>query len=237
MKKYLSYLGFVLATLAAFSSCMVSDDLLDDAPSTSTTLTLTLPSMGLPTRATSDGLDRFNENTIRSVDLFFYPTGGTASNAVHHVKYTVGNGMTVNGNIATLTSTVSINVLRSLFPTYDTATGGETCEVYAIVNLPTDVTIGSNTDLASLKQLELSNPVFGLTNTIEEGNNTYIKGAIPAEFVMSGLSDDNEGNRVTLHSDKRTIVGNVNVYRAASKITLELTDVSDTFEDAYHNIW
>ncbi len=234
MKKYLSYLGFTIATIAAFSSCMVSDDLWDDDLGSATTLTLTLPDLGMPTRATSDGLGRFNENVIRSVDLFFYPIGGTASNAVHHVKYTVGNGMSVDNqtHIATLTSKVGINVLRNIFPNYDTATETQSCEVYAIVNLPTNVTIGDNTDLASLKQIELSNPVFGQTNP----NNVQIS-AIPTEFVMSGLSDDNEGNRVTLSSDKRTIQGNVNVYRAASKITLELTGVSPTFTDANGNIW
>ncbi len=234
MKKYLSYLGFTIATIAAFSSCMVSDDLWDDDLGSATTLTLTLPDLGMPTRATSDGLRRFNENVIRSVDLFFYPTGGTASNAVHHVKYTVGNGMTVNDetHIATLTSKVGINVLRNIFPNYDTATSTQTCEVYAIVNLPTEVTIGDNTDLASLKQIELSSPVFGQTNP----QNEQIS-AIPTEFVMSGLSDNNEGNRVTLSSDKRTIQGNVNVYRAASKITLELTGVSHTFTDANDNVW
>ena len=234
MKKYLSYLGFTIATIAAFSSCMVSDDLWDDDLGSATTLTLTLPDLGMPTRATSDGLGRFNENVIRSVDLFFYPIGGTASNAVHHVKYTVGNGMSVDNqtHIATLTSKVGINVLRNIFPNYDTATETQSCEVYAIVNLPTNVTIGDNTDLASLKQIELSNPVFGQTNP----QNEQIS-AIPTEFVMSGLSDDNEGNRVTLSSDKRTIQGNVNVYRAASKITLELTGVSPTFTDANGNIW
>ncbi len=234
MKKYLSYLGFVLTTIAAFSSCMVSDDLLDDDIGTSATLTLTLPDLGMPTRATSDGIDRFNENKIRSVDLFFYPIGETASNAIHHAKYTIGNGMTVNedDHIATLTSKISISALRNIFPDYDTATEAQTCEVYAIVNLPTDITIGSNTDLTSLKHIELSNPVFGQTNP----TNDKI-GAIPTEFVMSGLSDDNEGNRVTLSSDKRTIQGNINVYRAASKISLELTGVESTFTDAYDNVW
>ena len=213
--------------ILGITSCKDVEEPWGDGSGVNTTLTVTLPGMDIFTRATSDGLDRFNENTITSVDLFFYPYGQTNQNAKLRKTYTIGSGMTVSGLVATLSSDISINDLRNIFPDYETETGEQTCEVYAIVNLPADATVGENTDIESLKQIELSNPVFGQKNPTNQQIN-----ALPTEFVMSG-----QANNITLAANKRNLSGNVDVYRAASKITLELTGVNPTFTDSYGNVW
>ena len=217
------------------SSC--SDEDLFSPRDTQAKFTLTLPGQDVMTRATDPGLDEFNENTVATVDLFFYHTGETNQNAVlrktlkaSEIARNATSSNTDTGMyVYDLTSSIGITELRTIFSNYD-SDGAHTCEVYAIVNLPSDATI-TNTDIESLKQVELTCTDFG---TLENAANAqYKKGVIPANFVMSGQS-----STITLDAtNKRKLVGNIDVFRSASKVTLELTEVKEHFTDANGNVW
>lgn len=187
-------------------------------------LTLTVPGTTV-TRATEAGTG--TENAVNSVDLFFYPTGQTASSAVVHKRIMVTSEGTDIGDGKvqyTLESSVGIGELRLMYPDYDTSDATQACEAYAIVNLPADASITSN-DVSSLKKIALSCADFKASVAASEHASLKSQKQ-PDDFVMSGQTA-----AITLSGDKRTISGNVDVYRAAAKISLELTEVKDEFVD------
>ena len=235
MNKKFAYISIAMMAFIGMSSC--SDEDLFSPRDTQAKFTLTLPGQDVLTRATDPGLDEFNENTVATVDLFFYHTGETNQNAVlrktlkaSEIARNATSSNTDTGMyVYDLTSSIGITELRTIFSNYD-SDGAHTCEVYAIVNLPSDATI-TNTDIESLKQVELTCTDFG---TLENAANAqYKKGVIPANFVMSGQS-----STITLDAtNKRKLVGNIDVFRSASKVTLELTEVKEHFTDANGNVW
>lgn len=94
---------------------------------------------------------------------------------------------------------------------------GTTCRAYALVNYM-EKAPDANTDgstIAALKALKITAD-FTTTQT---------------SFVMDGE------NNVTYTESNRTVTGNVNVSRAASKISLFITSVEKTVTDAAGNIW
>lgn len=235
MNKKFAYISIAMMAFIGMSSC--SDEDLFSPRDTQAKFTLTLPGQDVLTRATDPGLDAFNENTVATVDLFFYHTGETNQNAVlrktlkaSEIARNATSSNTERGMyVYDLTSSIGITELRTIFSNYD-SDGAHTCEVYAIVNLPSDATI-TDTDIESLKQVELTCTAFG---TLENAANAqYKKGVIPANFVMSGQS-----STITLDAtNKRKLVGNIDVFRSASKVTLELTEVKEHFTDANGNVW
>lgn len=235
MNKKFAYISIAMMAFIGMSSC--SDEDLFSPRDTQAKFTLTLPGQDVLTRATDPGLDTFNENTVATVDLFFYHTGETNQNAVLRKTLKASeiarNATSSNAEtgmyVYDLTSSIGITELRTIFSNYD-SDGAHTCEVYAIVNLPSDATI-TDTDIESLKQVELTCTAFG---TLENAANAqYKKGVIPANFVMSGQS-----STITLDAtNKRKLVGNIDVFRSASKVTLELTEVKEHFTDANGNVW
>ncbi|MBQ9645099.1 MAG: hypothetical protein IJV24_01915, partial [Prevotella sp.] len=127
------------------------------------TLTLTLPGHDLQTRAdaTDPGVDALNENLIKTVDLFFYPTGLTDQDAVVHKRLEGSGAVSQSGTVATLQASIGIGELRQMFLDYDNdGVSNQACEVYAIVNLPETSAIPANTDVASLQQIELTSSEF-----------------------------------------------------------------------------
>lgn len=235
MNKKFAYISIAMMAFIGMSSC--SDEDLFSPRDTQAKFTLTLPGQDVMTRATDPGLDAFNENTVATVDLFFYHTGETNQNAVLRKTLKASeiarNATSSNAEtgmyVYDLTSSIGITELRTIFSNYD-SDGAHTCEVYAIVNLPSDATI-TDTDIESLKQVELTCTAFG---TLENAANAqYKKGVIPANFVMSGQS-----STITLDAtNKRRLVGNIDVFRSASKVTLELNEVKEHFTDANGNVW
>ena len=235
MNKKFAYISIAMMAFIGMSSC--SDEDLFSPRDTQAKFTLTLPGQDVMTRATDPGLDAFNENTVATVDLFFYHTGETNQNAVlrktlkaSEIARNATSSNTETGMyVYDLTSSIGITELRTIFSNYDSE-GAHTCEVYAIVNLPSDATI-TNTDIESLKQVELTCTAFGTLENAADAQ--YKKGVIPANFVMSGQS-----STITLDAtNKRRLVGNIDVFRSASKVTLELTEVKEHFTDANGNVW
>lgn len=236
MNKKFAYISLFLMIFLGISSC--SDEDIFTPRDSQATFTLSLPGQDVMTRAKDPGLDFFNENTVTTVDLFFYHTGETDQNAVLR-KHLEGSEIATNTTssneetemfVYDLTSSISINDLRTIFPNYDDNSAEHKCEVYAIVNLPANATIDA-TDMASLKQIELTSDAF--SQLVDAANASFKKGAIPSNFVMSG-----QASTITLDPDnKRKLVGNIDVYRSASKVTLELTKVEPTFTDANGHVW
>lgn len=236
MNKKFAYIGIALMAFIGMSSC--SDDDIFAPRDAQARFTLTLPGQDVLTRATDPGLDAFNENKVETVDLFFYHTGATNQNAV--LRKTLKASEIALNNTSTntttgmyvydLTSSIGITELRTIFPNYDTEGTSYSCVVYAIVNLPEDAEI-TDTDIESLKQVELTCSTF--SELTAATNASFKKGVIPENFVMSGQS-----STITLDANnKRNLVGNIDVYRSASKVTIELTGVSTEFIDDNDHVW
>lgn len=205
MKRYILYMIGVLLFGAWTTACTDEMDEKSSAQGDSgVTFTLHLTNHTLTTRAVAApeaGESAYHENDIVSATCFFYPTGKTGDNAVYSVTYSPEQAQ---DGTATVTVKVPNDKVRALF-----GDAGTTCHAYVIANYPTTLSAGG-TSIAELKR------------TTVETDFTEAQ----TSFVMDGESD-----RITLDRDKNTISGNVNLYRAASKIALFITSVEDEVED------
>lgn len=167
---------------------------------------------------TDPGVEELKENLLASIDVYFYPNGGTGSDAVYHKRLTPGAQLTYTTDIDFTQSQI-----RALF------NGSTSCEVYAIANIAENLLPASlsGTSLTALKNITLSS-VFG-----SAAGSSHVQ----TSFVMDGY------NTVTLTSLSQTTVatGQVDMYRIASKLTL-LIHVQDsihlatTYKDEYNVI-
>ena len=170
----------------------------------------------LVTKASSRGADAYNENLVKSVDCFFYPNGGSASDAVYMA---LGRGAEA---VAEGDSTVY--KVKVFFTDADANrmfgnTVSGTCQLYVICNAP--LSYSGHTDVATLKNLVVEND--------------FTAQPVQASFVMSA----DELGTVTMTTDaqdKRTASGRIKVSRAAAKIQFFLL-IPDEFEDESHQIW
>ena len=218
-KRVLYILSLILLTTPLFTGCAESDiDQLTEQTDYQLTLSLTLPGDQVKTRATEDGVDAFNENVINRVDIFLYPDGQTGQDAVWVQANASHTYSIANRQSTVATINMNYSTFRQLFPNYDGSNSpAQTCTVYALVNRPTDVSLPEHTDVASLNALQLSCTTFeAITKNGDVKTNT-----IPTDFVMSGMATD-----IELSADKKHLSGNVDVYRTAAKVSLELTNVA-----------
>lgn len=172
-------------------------------------LQISIPSQETDSRAESEGNDDLNENKLTKVDCFFYPIiDGGKSEAV----YTILDYSLEQTSSATLSASLKDEDIESLFPN-----GATVCLVYMIVNRPDNVDLPDNTDLATLKEL-----------VVETDFNQSGLGRKQADFIMDGQSN------ITLNvasTGKKKVTGNVDLYRAASKIELVVMGVKDKIND------
>ena len=213
MKKYISYIS-VWLMIIMFTACAdeTTNSIVQDEQAV---VTLQLSGKTLATRAvigTEAGEDDWNENVIKSVDCFLYPNGRTGEAAVFSVT-----GITVN---ATGTATIAIKIpndkIEALFGT------GNTCQAYVIANRPSASALGTDTSLLGLKKTVIETEGFatqGSTVTPQDS------------FVMDGEQV------ITLSADRKSITGHLDLYRAASKISLFITKVEETVTDEAGNKW
>lgn len=213
MKKYISYIS-VWLMIIMFTACAdeTTNSIVQDEQAV---VTLQLSGKTLATRAvigTEAGEDDWNENVIKNVDCFLYPNGRTGEAAVFSVT-----GITVN---ATGTATIAIKIpndkIEALFGT------GNTCQAYVIANRPSASALGTDTSLLGLKKTVIETEGFatqGSTVTPQES------------FVMDGEQV------ITLSADRKSITGHLDLYRAASKISLFITKVEETVTDEAGNKW
>lgn len=157
-------------------------------------------------RAESMGDDNLNENKLTKVDCFFYTLADRGqSNAVYSILDYPLNEIS-QGIVAASLGDADI---EALFPDGQTA-----CLVYMIANCPVDMSTVTQTDIAALKALEIE-ASFGSTGMAR----------IQTGFVMDGQSSTIE--LTTESNGKKKVSGNVNLYRAASKVELVVTGVQD----------
>lgn len=228
MKKHLSYIGTWLLASLMFASCSDFEEFFTPEDKDCVTLTLTMGGENLMTRATENGDNNFNENTIDKIDIFLYPIGGIEQNAVYHKTISGINDDDTDGDKQhEVKTSISASDINALFPN-----GATECVAFVIVNCPNDVTF-TDTDIESLKNLELTCTAFTTLQPVDPDEpEGYKKVSIPDNFVMSGQ------NNVTLNTQNRSINGEVKVYRSASKTTLEITNVVNKVQDSVNpDIW
>ena len=172
-----------------------------------TTLTLVLNTGGMTSRSLSraeePGDNRYHENHIDWVDIFFYPEG-SKGNALHSERKDVNSTDAAGKEIKV---NLSSNLEGSLFPDGN----GDKCTVYVIANYDGEIDHENkkNTSIEQLKQLVIDED-FSKDYTLPNAN-----------FVMDG-----ESSEVILNKPENgipTVRGNIDLYRAASKIALFTT--------------
>jgi hypothetical protein len=215
MKKYISYLIsiWLLTTILAACTDETTNFIVQDDQSV---LTLQLSSKTLATRAvigTEAGEDAWNENVIKSVDCFFYPNGKTNEAAVFSAT-----GLVVGTAIGQATVSIKIpnDKIEALFGT------GSTCKAYAVVNRPAASALGTDTSIPGLKKTIIEAEGFATQGSLVTAQES---------FVMDGEQE------ISLSSDRKTVSGNIDLYRAASKISLFITKVEKTITDEAGNEW
>lgn len=229
-KRFLYILSLIMLATPLFTGCAESDiDQLTEQADYQLTLSLTLPGDQVKTRATEDGVDAFNENVINRVDIFLYPDGQTDQDAVWVQANAPHTYSSSNRQSTVATINMNYSTFRELFPNYEGSNSpAQTCTVYALVNRPSDVSLPEHTDVASLNALQLTSTTFD-TFTADGDVKTN---TIPTDFVMSGMATD-----IELSADKKHLTGNVDVYRTAAKVSLELTNVADRVQSDDGTTW
>ena len=150
-----------------------------------------------------DGENNWNENLISTLDLLYYPEGGTGSDCVMHRHFSGLNES--DGDATVTTSTTDEMVSGTLVPT-----SNNSFWVYIIANYPGTIVADesdlSGTSVADLKALSL-NCDFSAAS-----------GHLQSSFVMDGLA------QVTgVEKEKRLVAkGSVMLRRVAAKITVQL---------------
>lgn len=200
--RYIARFAMTLTSVVMLASCVDSLQDVESAGAVSVSLELSCSEM-VQTRA--QGVDAYNENKINRLDCFFYPAeSANTVNAAHHL---VISGVDANSTY-TVTQRLTNDQISAIF-----GDAGTTCLVYVIANAPSEITSSTATSISALKAITIANENFTSAN-------------VQDNFVM-----DSEGTDVvTLDRTARTLSGRVPLYRAASKISLFITEVSDVTE-------
>ena len=167
------------------------------------TITLSLQTVDVSTKATQDGESAYNENLINSVHYFFYPKDGTESNTEKEpAKRGQALNLTKQGQ-HTITISASETEIKDILFKYPY----NDCDVYVIVNLPSNINIDELPDrkLSTLKNIVLEDANF-------EAN------LVQPSFVMEGLSVATVEDRNKVLAAKGTIP----VDRVAAKISVSI---------------
>ena len=170
----------------------------------------------LSTKATSEGEDAYNENLVESVDCFFYPDGGTGSNAVFMALGRGAEAVTEGSN--------TVYKVKVFFTDADAnrmfgSTVSGTCKLYVICNAPLSYDV-AHTSVDELKEQVVENDFTAQT--------------VQGSFVMS--ADETATVTLTTEGENRTASGRINVSRSSAKIQFFLL-IPDEFEDEAHQIW
>lgn len=226
-----SYINILLIVfiVGIVPSCDSDNDLFGNTDDANVSLTLQLgsqPANG--TRAVDDpGVDAFNENVMKSVDVFFY-TKDAADNTLPVYEATDIQLPQDTKGAATLNLTIPVDKYNTLFPITDGVQGTE-CKVYVIVNRPA-ATTGDNAlpadhSLASLRDNTiLCADSLAKRDVVTVGNNSTIyKPHVQQDFVMDGYE--------TVTRNGNTITGTIPVERVAAKISLVIKGIADEVTD------
>lgn len=229
MKKYVGYLILAFAVMFILPSCENGNEL--DFADNTLTLTLSCNDLGL-TRATIDGEDEYNENTINAIDCYFYASGADFNTAALLVK----NNISTLTQTATGTYTASIKFeeeeLKTVFGTVNKG-GSANCLIYVIANRPAGVALPMTDGVVKLATI---NELKALTITSD-----FKEPQAQAFFVMDSDGNPDSTNDTSVAGDANTDIDNddivtytidnngtksltgiVPLYRTAAKITLSV---------------
>ncbi len=142
------------------------------------------------------------ENTIHTLDFYFYPQGGTEQNSTYYRRVTFDGGIEK-------TADVHLYITDAEFSAIFPQDNQNNCVVYVIANLPEESlpAQGAPTTLQALKQIRIE----------EEFTNASDNPVTPSSFVMQGEKTLTRSSAVA-----NSVTGEVELYRVASKITLRL---------------
>lgn len=194
MKK-LIYILSVITIL--FSSC--TQENLPDRGEQENCITLKIKNSSMKTKATMKGSEV--ENTINTLDFFFFPQGRTEENSTFYKRVTFNGGIQDEADVHLY---ITDDEFGRIFPNNQ-----NNAVVFVIANLPDGLlpTGDSPTKLQALKQIQL------VEEFIDEDGNPVT----PTSFVMQG-----EQTLTKSSNTANSVTGEVKLYRAASKITLRL---------------
>ena len=191
MKRYLSYIVFVVLSIAVIGCTKTETDSISSEVGQ---LTLQFSNRALTTRAAGAADDDHNEDLIKSVQLFFYTSNSDSEAAVYALKKDIDVSDFNDGKPnTTLSLTIPAGDMNTLFPNNVTS-----CYIYAVANYATDLT----TDKPSVKTIKAKE----LDTDFSVGQES---------FVMDGdlVKISKSGN--TLTAEKA-----IELTRAAAKIEL-----------------
>lgn len=206
MKRYLSYIVFVVLSIAVIGCTKTETDSISSEVGQ---LTLQFSNRALTTRAAGAADDDHNEDLIKSVQLFFYTSNSDSEAAVYALKKDIDVSDFNDGKPnTTLSLIIPAGDMNTLFP--DNATS---CYIYAVANYATDLT-ASKPSVETIKAKELD-------TDFSVGQES---------FVMDGdlVKISKSGNTLTAEKP-------IELTRAAAKIELtvnvnNLTINSETWE-------
>ena len=226
MKRYIFLLALLACSLLA---CTKGDKVVVEEEKSGFSLTVVCKEPS--TKAQKAGENEYNENLLKTLDCFFYPEGGTSSNAVVHKRWTAHENETVLSQHTMDINIDEITLKNVLFPR-----GSTRCKVAVIANHPYPNNASDPTDLETLLGLTLSTD---FSSTADFGDPP-----IQPSFVMFGSATVNL-NAST--SDIYVASTTVELQRVASKITLsahiedqvEITNriTIDNVEHVHKEIW
>lgn len=147
MKRYLSYIVFVVLSIAVIGCTKTETDSISSEVGQ---LTLQFSNRALTTRAAGAADDDHNEDLIKSVQLFFYTSNSDSEAAVYALKkdIDVSDFNDENPN-TTLSLIIPAGDMNTLFPNNATS-----CYIYAVANYATDLT-ASKPSVKTIKAKEL----------------------------------------------------------------------------------
>lgn len=133
MKRYLSYIVFVVLSIAVIGCTKTETDSISSEVGQ---LTLQFSNRALTTRAAGAADDDHNEDLIKSVQLFFYTSNSDSAAAVYALKKDINVSDFNEGNPnTTLSLIIPAGDMNTLFPNNATS-----CYIYAVANYATDLT-------------------------------------------------------------------------------------------------
>lgn len=200
-----------------FTSCDNRDDLQNRG-----NVHLNVMCKNLTSRATANGVDAYNENKINRLDCFIYTAdAGFDDEAVFYAREIVDINAT--GIVSLDFTSDDLEDIFGKFDEINRTYPRSQCLIYLIANLPNNIVLSGNETVNELK-----------SKTIEAN---FLTLDAQSEFVMDSKGDDvvtlvvNEDNSCDL-------TANVILYRAASKVALNITSVVNQVtvgEDTYYS--
>lgn len=213
MRRLYTYIILAASLLIPATSCSIRDIVPDASGVDGSYIELSVCASDLEmTKADEDGVNKLNENLIKTVDYFLYKSNRTENdNAFIHGRVTESETKQNSENIR-------INIDETVFNTeLMPRNTGDTCAVYVIVNLPAGVQIPEETSIGNLRKMVVE------MDTRESPQSS---------FVMEG-----QGNvALTSRMSKTVAEGTVNVERVAAKHTLAIF-VEDSYPDNEGKTW